>query len=115
MLAESRSAPLQPCVHPDDEHTQEIHAALDAIEGDIPVHDTKADWARPPFDFETYRDHLRSLTEGCVVDFDGISPLIADRRLDRVFRFITAVLMDHEGALDMQQSQSRSSIVLVGT
>jgi hypothetical protein len=47
------------------------------------------------------------------VEFDGISALIEDRRLDRVYRFITTVFLEHEGLLAMEQRHD-GRIRLVG-
>ena len=113
MLAESRSASLSPWADPEKVGVAGIHAAIDTLAMATPQTADGTD-NRPAFDFESYRAHIQDLTEGCVVDFEGVSPLIADRRLDRVFRFITAVFMDQEGILDMEQSCT-GSIVLVGS
>jgi len=51
--------------------------------------------------------------QGCVVQFEGVSALVQDARLDRVYRFITAVFLDHEGLLDIEQHHD-GTITLVG-
>jgi hypothetical protein len=58
---------------------------------------------RPAFDMDLYRRHILPLVQGCTVNFDGISTLVQDARLDRVFRFIAVVFMDQEGLLEIQQ------------
>jgi hypothetical protein len=65
------------------------------------------------FDTKAYRAHILSRVDGCVVEFDGISALIEDRRLDRVYRFITTVFLEHEGLLAMEQRHD-GRIRLVG-
>ena len=68
----------------------------------------------PLFDMDRYRHHIQELVPGCVVDFDGVSCLVDDVRLDRVFRFIAVVFMDHAGELRIEQG-ARGRISLVGT
>ena len=55
------------------------------------------------FDLKAYRQHLLDLADGCVVNFEGVSPLIGNARLDRIFRFIAAIFMSHEGLLEIEQ------------
>ncbi len=55
------------------------------------------------FDLEKYRRHLIDLVQGCVVDFDGVSQLIGNARLDRIFRFVTAIFLEHERFLKIEQ------------
>ena len=55
------------------------------------------------FDIDTYRRHLSELVQGCVVEFEAISKLIEDTRLDRIFRFVTAIFLEHEGLLEIEQ------------
>jgi hypothetical protein len=69
--------------------------------------------SRPQFDLPAYRRHLLDRVQGCVVQFEGVSALVDNGRLDRVYRFITAVLLDHEGLLDLEQ-QADGTITLVG-
>lgn len=70
-----------------------------------PVESTKtAQSNRPYFDMKTYRSHLLELVPGCVVNFDGVSALISDVRVDRAYRFITAIFLEQEGLLVLEQS-----------
>jgi hypothetical protein len=112
LLLASRSAAIHPAVAVTNEQVAGLHGAIDylqSLSSDAPsLPDT-----RPAFDFDAYHSHLLALTKGCVVDFEGISPLIDDRRLDRVFRFITAIFMDQEGCLEVEQRPD--GVVLVGT
>ena len=61
---------------------------------------------RAAFDMLTYRQHILDLVQGCVVEFEGISAIVEDRKLDRVFRFITAVFMEQDGLLEIVQDHS---------
>ena len=67
----------------------------------------------PRFDLEAYRTHLLGLVTGCIVEFDGISPLIGDRRVDRAFRFVAAVFMENDGILEIADDGS-GHLQLVG-
>ena len=68
----------------------------------------------PSFDLDHYRHHILDLVPGCVVDFEGISRLIGEPRLDRVYRFIAVIFMDHAGELCIEQD-AEGRIALVGT
>jgi len=57
------------------------------------------------FDLRAYRQHLLDLADGCVVNFEGVSPLIGNARLDRIFRFITAIFLSHEGLLEIEETE----------
>jgi hypothetical protein len=69
--------------------------------------------AIPVFDMAAYRRHLLGRVPGCIVDFEGVSPLTDNLRVDRVYRFITAVFLEHEGMLVLEQSAD-GRIRLVG-
>lgn len=55
------------------------------------------------FDLGAYRRHLMELVQGCIVEFDGISKLMEDARLDRIFRFVTAIFLENERVLEIEQ------------
>lgn len=102
LLAGARSSPVSADC-PMDRGLSEFQGDLDRIVG-IPV----AVFAstilkRPAFDLDLYRRHIQGLVQGCVVNFEGISALVQDAHLDRVFRFIAVVFMDQEGLLEIQQ------------
>lgn len=59
---------------------------------------------RPEFDMQRYRAHILDLVHGCTVRFEGIMPLISDRRLDRIFRFITLVFLENERLVTLTQT-----------
>jgi len=102
LLAGARSSPaVSDC--PMDAGFAELQADLDRVVA-IPVTVFRNTLLKKPaFQVDLYRRHIRELVEGCVVNFDGISPLLQDTRLDRVFRFIAVVFMDQEGVLEIQQ------------
>jgi len=90
-----------------------LEDALRGFVGDtIPLSYFRERAQRPPFEMERYRQHILDLAEGCVVHFDGVSPLIDDPRLDRVYRFVTAVFMQHNGEISLEQDHGREILIL---
>jgi len=57
----------------------------------------------PEFDLERYRQHIIAFLNGYEVLFEKIPPLLDDARRDRVFRFVAAVFMDHQGEVELVQ------------
>jgi len=56
------------------------------------------------FDLNQYRNHILDiLPTDCVTYFDGISPIIPNHRLDRIFRFIALIYMWHYGEIILTQ------------
>ncbi len=114
MLATCRSSTYFPEDPPILDDPDDMEMALSHFLG-LSVDTGAADTFRaPPFDLDLYRRHVRELVPGCVVDFEGVSALVDDIRLDRVFRFIAVVFMDHAGELRIEQ-ESGGRITLVGT
>jgi len=114
MLAQSRSPAL---VMPDEPSL----AAVPGLESDlnefvnIPLSlATFIDASqRPRFEMCTYHRHILELASGCTVRFEGISRLIEDTRLDRIFRFITIIFMANNGEIEISQDHA-GAIVLRG-
>jgi hypothetical protein len=91
----------------------DIEAALDAVLAQsVPA--SFVETVGPVFDMKAYRAHLLDLVDGCVVQFDGVSPLIADRRVDRAFRFIAAVFLENDGLLQIADG-AEGGLRLMGT
>ena len=104
MLATSRSQPYALENDPSLAAVPGLEAALDQFVT-RPVdmafmHNTDS----PTFDLERYRKHIRELADGCIVNFDGISSLTPDPKLDRVFRFIAVVFMENAGEITLEQA-----------
>lgn len=56
------------------------------------------------FNLSQYRDHILDvLPTDCVIQFDGISSIIDDNKLDRIFRFITLIYMWHYREINLIQ------------
>lgn len=114
MLAISRSSAYFPDDPPIPDDLNDMGEALSHFLGSATDSCEAGTDATPLFDIDRYRHHIRELILGCVVDFEGVSSLLDDVRLDRVFRFIAVVFMDHSGELRIEQG-SRGRITLVGT
>ena len=100
-LLNSRS----PVFMPDDEPPVVVPIGIATALADVlvqPVPEVHEHPTGPRFDLSEYRSHLLDLVTGCVVQFDGVSPLITDRRVDRAFRFVAAVFMENEGLLQIR-------------
>lgn len=114
MLASSRSSTYYPTDPPIPDDPDGLDAELTLVLG-LTVEAREAGPVQSPaFDLDLYRDHILDLVPGCVVDFDGISRLIEEPRLDRVYRFIAVIFMDHAGELCIEQD-AEGRIALVGT
>lgn len=105
LLAESRSAPLQPYSDV-SEGLVTFTVDLDQYVTVPVVKEDVAALRRAVFDMLTYRQHILDLVQDCVVEFEGISAVVEDRKLDRVFRFITVVFMEQDGLLEILQDNS---------
>ena len=113
LLLDSRSAPCWPDTPPTLEELPGFADDLAPFVAALAQPMETVRWVRPYFDMAAYRRHLLDRVTGCVVEFEGVSAVIDDPRLDRVYRFITAVFLEHEGALVLRQSHD-GRITLVG-
>ena len=56
------------------------------------------------FELSRYKTHiLKCLKKTYEILFDDISPLIDDRKRDKIFRFITLIFMNHWGEVELIQ------------
>lgn len=100
MLAERRSMPL-------GQHPIELGAvpglvdALDRLTGGLL--DAAIDLDHVTFDLQRYRAHILEQLDGPPVDFDQITALEANRRVDRIWRFIAIIFMAHAGEIAIRQ------------
>ena len=101
-IRHGRSQPIVPDAPVSLDQAPGLEMDLNAIIAAVVPQDLRKAVAET-FDLETYRRHLADLVQGCVVEFDGISRLIEDARLDRIFRFVTAIFLEHEGLLEIEQ------------
>lgn len=114
LLIESRSPPCWPDEEPVLIDPTQCAQDLDNFLATCPNAPAQEVANRPFFNTKAYRAHILSRVDGCVVEFDGISALIIeDRRLDRIYRFITTVFLEHEGLLAIEQRHD-GRIRLVG-
>ena len=113
MLAESRSRPLVSTERPSLDDLPGLETELNKmVNSGIPEEFLRCNPTRPIFQINIYRQHILELVPGCIVHFEGISNIIEDQRLDRVFRFITAVFMQHDGEIILEQNQDGKIIIL---
>jgi hypothetical protein len=101
-MAEARSGVLELNDAPSLDSVPNLELDLNALLGQALSGSLPAD-VESHFDLERYRRHLLDLLECGNVRFDGISSLIDDRRKDRVFRFIAAIFLEHEGQLEFEE------------
>ena len=114
MLADSRSGPLVDLGVPELGSVPGLAGDLAAfINGPIRIPDDLMS-GRDAFDLDAYKAHIRDLVAGCVVHFDGIGPLIPDRRLDRIYRFLTINFMAQTGEVALLQDSPGAEIILEG-
>ncbi|MEI7903264.1 MAG: hypothetical protein WCK89_23740 [bacterium] len=100
MLAESRSDPI--VAGAADLHSVPgLVEALDALSAIPPESIPCA--PRGGFDLRRYQTHIVAHLQEIPVGLDEIPPLIEDRRLDRIWRFIAVVFLAHAGTLDVWQ------------
>ena len=67
------------------------------------VSDIEIDSGRSRFELQRYQDHIRQHLDDPPVAFSEIPPLAKDGRLDRIWRFIAIIFMDHAGLLCVDQ------------
>lgn len=113
LLLDSRSPPFWPTEEPILDDVVGFADDLAPFVTALTTPATIVNGGRPYFDMNAYREHLLDLVPGCVVDFEGVSALVNDTRLDRVYRFITAIFLEHEGLLVLEQSHE-GRLKLVG-
>jgi len=112
-LLESRSPTFWPDSEPVIEGAAQFAQDLEQFTAPLIAVKSKARPVRASFDLNAYRHHILTRVQGCVVEFEGIARLVEDPQLDRVYRFITAIFLDHEGLLEIEQ-QHDGRITLVG-
>jgi hypothetical protein len=100
MLAESRSDPVVAGAV-DLGSVPGLAEALDALSAIPPESIPFA--PRGGFDLRRYQAHVTAQVREIPVRLDDIPPLIEDRRLDRIWRFIAIIFLAHAGTLDVRQ------------
>ena len=104
LLAASRSDTLQLTEAPDITAIPGLVEDLDAFVqteslglGDLLPNDG------PCFDMGRYRRHILSVLSWNGLRFSQVPDMIEESRMDRVWRFVTLVSMQHDGEVDMVQ------------
>lgn len=99
---ENRSAALEP----QELDLSSVPGLLDALNGLTGGIETLA-W-RPQtggFDLSRYQKHLQAYIGPEEQPFDDLPALEKDRRLDRIWRFVTIIFMAHFGLIDIAQEE----------
>jgi hypothetical protein len=111
LLKDSRSPDYVMDAEPAISEIPGLETDLDSFVGSVLPKELIAQFVgRPEFDIARYRHHILQIVSGCIVHFDGIMPLISDRRLDRIFRFITLIFLDHEGLVSLTQTGGKITV-----
>lgn len=103
MLRQSRSPPLPaPAAE-----LQSIPGLIEALNHLVGL-DEAAAWLPlcTGFDLARYEKHLRGQLHRWPVDFDEITALEKNPRLDRIWRFVTVIFMAHAGQIEIEQDGS---------
>jgi len=112
MLANCRSPALISSEEPSLADLPGLEGQLDrCINTAVPIAVFRDDAGLPPFGMDQYRQHILELVSGCVVRFEGMSKVIQDARLDRIYRFITVVFMEHDGAVVLKQEDGGEILI----
>lgn len=67
------------------------------------------------FDLKRYETHVQAHLGDAETAFDDIPPLENNRRLDRIWRFITIIFMAHVGAVELRQDGADITVIRCGT
>ena len=61
---------------------------------------------KPHFSMDDYRNHINSILTWDGIPFSEIVPLIDDIRIDRIWRFITLIYMQHDREVKLTQHEN---------
>jgi hypothetical protein len=104
LLAQSRSDTLSLTEFPDIEIIpgliEDLNEFIQKTSYEAPHYSFGAE---NEFDLNKYRDHILSVLSWDSVLFSEMEPLIDDIRDDKIYRFITLVIMDHDREVDLNQ------------
>ena len=100
MLAQCRSLPADTGAI-DLGAVSGLAEALNSLTSSAP--DTEIEVGRSRFELRRYQNHIRQYLDDPPVAFNDIPPLGKDGRLDRIWRFIAIIFMDHAGLLRVDQ------------
>ena len=105
MLRDARSSDLLMTESPQLQDIPGLVESLDAfVNSPIPAEMVSAFLQRPELDLVRYESHVLASVDRDEIDFDVVDPLLDDLRLDRIFRFIAAVFLDHRRQITLRQS-----------
>ena len=113
LLLNSRSPPLDSNEEPTLEGLPDFQSDLDRFISLPSTTEAAPAIDRLHFEMSTYRAHIQGILSGCIVHFEGVRALLDDLRLDRIYRFITIIFMQHEGEIEITQ-EPNGEILLEG-
>lgn len=100
MLAESRSAVIQP--QPVD--LASVPGLLDVLNRLVSESETEfVQFLPPTFNLQRYQAHVEAHIRPIATSLEQIPPLSENTRLDRIWRFVAIIFLDHAGILDVWQ------------
>ena len=105
LLADSRSEELVLTEAPNLEHIPGLLDALGAFIGSGAIVLAAFHDFQHAFDIEAYRRHILKYLSWDATPFSQFPMLQTHHRLDRVYRFITLVFMDHAGEVSLHQEE----------
>ena len=100
MLLECRSEPLSPEAA-DLSSVPGLIGALNSLTKDLEA--SIPPELRNQFDLSRYQRHITSHLASQPTDLTDIPPLIENRRLDLIWKFIAAIFLDHAGSIRLGQ------------
>ena len=94
-----------------------VPGLLEALNGLVtdPVLAALVPLAAKGFDLQRYEVHVQAHLGNAETAFDDIPSLEENRRLDRIWRFITIIFMAHAGAVELRQDGADITVIRCGT
>lgn len=130
-MAQSRQRKLERCVQareafidtrsavipPVSAGLEDVPGLIEALNGLVtdPMLTALIPLAAKGLDLKRYETHVQACLCGAETAFDDIPPLENNRRLDRIWRFITIIFMAHAGAVGLRQDGSDITVIRCGT
>lgn len=110
---DTRSAVLPPA----SVGLEDVPGLLEALNGLVadPALAALIPLASKGFDLKRYETHVQAHLCDAETAFDDIPPLEDNRRLDRIWRFITIIFMAHAGAVELRQDGADITVIRCGT
>ena len=113
VVIDTRSAELPPV----SARLDEVPGLIEALNGLVadPMLASLLPLAAKGFDLKRYEAHMQAHLGYAETAFDDIPPLENNRRMDRIWRFITIIFMAHAGAIELRQDGADITVIRCGT